>query len=84
VFGPRQRIWTSPLWEQIRDRQTTLFGSASAKQATQFSLADASQTRVRRGLWASSAFFEVMGVPAMPGAFTRPTTSSGGPDGQWR
>ncbi|MGH9161192.1 MAG: ADOP family duplicated permease [Vicinamibacteraceae bacterium] len=63
--------WTNPIWEQIRDRQTDLFAGAAAWSDTRFDLASGGQTDLVDGIWASGAFFDVLGVhPILGRTFT--------------
>ena len=75
--------WTNPIWEQIRDRQSDLFDGAVAWSSDNFDLSQGGQTQYVEGIWASGAFFDVLGVPAMLGrTFTAADDRrGGGPDG---
>jgi putative ABC transport system permease protein len=74
--------WTNPLWEQIRDRPA-LFDGAFAWAGTRFDLSRGGQTRYVNGVWASGAYFRVLGVQAILGrTFTEADDRrGGGPDG---
>jgi predicted permease len=75
--------WTNPIWEAVRNRQDLAFDGAFAWSATRFNLAEGGETDPVDGIWASGAYFEVLGVPAMLGrTFTRADDRrGGGPDG---
>lgn len=74
--------WTNPIWEAIRERQQA-FGGAMAWATTRFNLAQGGQTEMVDGIWASGAFFDVLGVPAILGRTFAPEDDrrGGGPDG---
>jgi predicted permease len=59
--------WTNPIWEQFRDRQTTLFDGALAWGEEQFDLAAGGPSQPVDGLWVSGGFFDVLGVPFVLG-----------------
>jgi predicted permease len=76
------RVWSYPVWSQIRDR-ADLFESSAAWSFTQFNLAYGGETEFVDGMWASGSIFETLGVtPLLGRGFTslddRP---GGGPDG---
>ena len=75
--------WTNPIWEQIRDRESTIFAGATAWGDVRFDLAQGGQAAYVNGLWTSGGFFDVLGVPAILGrTFTRADDRrGGGPDG---
>ena len=75
--------WTNPIWEQIRDRESTIFAGAAAWGDVRFDLAQGGQAAYVNGLWTSGAFFDVLGVPAILGrTLTRADDRrGGGPDG---
>ena len=79
----KDRSWTNPIWEQIRDRQDQLFQSVFAWSGTRFNLSESGQTDFVSGLWASGRFFEVLGVSAILGRTFTPADDArgGGPDG---
>ncbi len=71
--------WTNPIWEQIRRRQSALFGGALAWGEDRFDLAAGGPTEEVSGLWASGSFFDVLGVPAILGrTFTAEDDRRGG------
>ena len=74
--------WTNPIWEAIRDRQQP-FDGAMAWSNTRFNLAPGGQTEMVDGIWASGAFFDVLGTPAILGRTFTPADDrrGGGPDG---
>ncbi len=75
--------WTNPIWEQIRDRQHELFEGATAYSGSQFNLASGGEAQLVVGLYASGAFFDVLGVEAVLGrTFGKDDDRrGGGPDG---
>jgi predicted permease len=75
--------WTNPIWEQIRERQHEILGTAAAYWDTRLDLAKGGEARYVEGMFASGAFFDVMGVPAILGrTFTLDDDRrGGGPDG---
>src|SRR5689334_15058716 len=75
--------WTNPIWEQVRDRRTALFGDAFAWSSTRFNLSKGGETEFVDGLWASGTMFDTLGVAAMLGrTFTEADDRrGGGPDG---
>ncbi len=87
------RVWSYPVWTQIRDR-ADLFESSAAWSFTQFNLASGGETEFVDGMWASGSIFETLGVtPLLGRGFTslddRPGGGSGGPvavisDAFWR
>jgi predicted permease len=75
--------WTNPIWEQIRERQTELFESATAYSGQRFDLSSGGEAQFVDGLYVSGSFFSVLGVPTILG---RPLTldddrRGGGPEG---
>lgn len=87
------RSWSNPLWEQIRSR-SRLFDGAFAWSPEQFNLNRGGEAQFVEGIFASGAFFEVLGVRAAIGrTFTstddHPGGGTDGPvavisDGFWR
>ena len=75
--------WTNPIWEQIRERRSDLFGGATAYSGQRFDLSAGGEAQFVEGLWASGSFFSVLGVPAILGrTFTEDDDRrGGGPDG---
>jgi putative ABC transport system permease protein len=75
--------WTNPIWEQIRERQSTLFAGALAWGDEQFDLAAGGPSQPVDGMWASGGFFDVLGVPAVVGRTFVPEDDrrGGGPRG---
>jgi putative ABC transport system permease protein len=74
--------WTNPIWEAIRDRQQA-FGGAMAWSTTRFNLAQGGQAEMVDGIWASGAYFDVLGAPAILGRTfsAEDDRRGGGPDG---
>ena len=67
MANPTRTSWTNPLWEQIRERETQLFGGAFAYSTQRYNLARGGEARMVNGLMASGRFFDVLGVPAVIG-----------------
>ncbi len=65
-YSTRSARFTYPQWEQIRTRQNA-FSETMAWSATRFNLAQGGEPRYAAGLYVSSDFFSVLGVPAMMG-----------------
>ena len=62
--------FTSPLWEQVRDRQD-VFSGVFAWGADQFDLAQGGAVRAASGIFASGSYFSTLGVrPAAGRLFT--------------
>jgi putative ABC transport system permease protein len=59
--------WTNPIWEEIRARQHEILAGAAAFFDTRFDLARGGQAEPVEGLYASGAFFDVLGMPAIVG-----------------
>jgi predicted permease len=74
--------WTNPIWEAIRARREA-FAGALAWSTTRLNLAQGGQAEMVDGVWASGAFFDVLGVPAILGRTFSPEDDrrGGGPDG---
>ncbi len=69
---------TNPIWEQIREREALVDG-AFAWSTARFNLAQGGPAEMIDGVWASGAYFDVMGVPALLGrTFTRDDDRRGG------
>jgi putative ABC transport system permease protein len=79
----KDRSWTNPIWEQIRERQDHFSDGAFAWSSTRFDLAAGGETEFANGIWASGRFFEVLGVPAILGRTftTADDARRGEPDG---
>jgi predicted permease len=75
--------WTNPIWEEVRDRQHQILEGAAAFSDTRFDLAKGGEAEFAGGFFASGAFFDVVGVPAILGrTFTlEDDRRGGGPDG---
>jgi predicted permease len=75
--------WTNPIWEQVRERQTQLFGGAFAWSNEQFDLGTSGVKDRVEGAYASGGVFDVLGVTALTGrTFTASDdVRGGGPDG---
>jgi predicted permease len=80
--GTGQTALTNPIWEAVRDRQQG-FDGAIAWAGTRFNLAQGGQTEFVDGIWASGAYFDVLGAAAVVGrTFTAADDRrGGGPDG---
>jgi putative ABC transport system permease protein len=76
-------LWTNPVWEQIRDRQTQFSDGALAWADARFDLSHGGPTELVEGVWASGGFFDALGVPAVLGRTFTPADDrrDGGPDG---
>jgi putative ABC transport system permease protein len=76
-------LWTNPVWEQIRDRQTQFSDGALAWSDARLDLSEGGPTEFVEGVWASGGFFDVLGVPAVLGRTFTPADDrrDGGPDG---
>jgi putative ABC transport system permease protein len=77
-----QRAWTNPIWEEVRQREH-LFAGAFASSSTRFNLAERGERQFVDGIWASGAFFEVLGVRPVIGRLfsVQDDRPGGGPDG---
>ena len=64
--GEDEGEMNTALWQQIRDHQQS-FSGMLAYSATRFELADGGEAHPAAGMWVSSDFFQVLGVPAMIG-----------------
>lgn len=75
--------WSYPLWEQIRERRRDLFQTAFAFRSTPLNVAASGETDFVQGLWASSEYFDALGVPAMMGRvfLEEDDRRGGGPNG---
>ncbi|HWF85364.1 MAG TPA: ABC transporter permease, partial [Vicinamibacterales bacterium] len=62
----RLRVWTYPIWEEIRQRPH-LFDATAAWSFTRFNLATGGEKQLVDGVWVSGSFFETLGVPALIG-----------------
>jgi len=74
--------WTTPIWQQLRDRPQ-LFEGSLAWNFQRFAIARGGPKEPVEGLWTSGRFFEVLGVPAPLGRTLRDSDdrSSGGAEG---
>jgi putative ABC transport system permease protein len=70
-FTGRRPMLTNPLWERIRDRQTSL-SSVMAWSNDAFDLAEGGEVRPAQGLWVSGSFFGTLGVGAAHGRLISP------------
>jgi predicted permease len=77
----RDRQWTNPIWEQIRDRK--VLGNAFAWSGDNFNVAERGEADVVPGLYASGDFFNVLGVRPLVGRVFGPDddTHAGGTNG---
>ena len=72
------RVWSYPVWVQIRDRPE-LFEASAAWSFTQFNLASGGETEFVDGMWASGSIFETLGVtPLLGRGFTSLDDRPGG------
>jgi len=76
------RAWSYPVWAEIRQRPR-LFERAAAWSFTRFNLSIGGETEFVEGIWATGAFFETLGVPALVGRTLtdRDDIHGGGADG---
>ena len=76
------RVWSYPIWQQIRQRPE-LFERSAAWSFTRFNLVSAGETQFVDGMWASGSFFDTLGVPALLGRTFSDLDDrlGGGPDG---
>jgi predicted permease len=65
-FSGRRPSLTSPLWEQIRDRQQ-VFSDVFAWSGVGFDLTTSGEARTAQGLWVTGDFFNGLGVAALVG-----------------
>ncbi len=72
-----QAYQTNPIWEQIRDRQTTM-ASTAAFADSRWNTADGGEIRQVWGEWVSGDFFALFGMrPAVGRLFTRESDARG-------
>ncbi len=62
----KNAVYTNPLWEQIRDRQTA-FSGMLAYSSARFDLSSGGVSEPVEGIWVSGDYFRVLGVPAQRG-----------------
>jgi putative ABC transport system permease protein len=65
-MDPESRVFTNPLWEQLRDRQD-IFSGLFAYSPTRFNLNAGGEARYATGDWVSGDFFTALGVGAAIG-----------------
>jgi putative ABC transport system permease protein len=65
--GPLSYQWSYAVWDQIRGRPQLFNGGAFAYYASRLNLASGGETDFVDGLWATSRFFDVLGVSAVLG-----------------
>ncbi len=71
-------IYSNPLWEQIRSRQTG-FSGMLAYSTARFDLSSGGVVEPIEGIWVSGDYFRVLGVPALRGrVFTKDDDRRGG------
>ena len=70
IHGENGRIYSNPLWEEIRDRAPFL--GTLAYNDGEFNLAPGGPVRVVPGTWVSGSFFGVLGVHAIAGRLLTP------------
>jgi predicted permease len=74
----RLRVWSYPVWEQIR-RRPQLFAATAAWSAFQFDLASGGETQFVDGMYATGSFFESLGVrPVLGRTFSDADDERGG------
>src|ERR1043166_500497 len=79
LTGPERASWSNPLWEDFRDHHAGIFDGAFAYSTPQFNLARGGEIQPAKGMMASGAAFEVLGVPAIIGrTFTAADDVPGG------
>jgi hypothetical protein len=66
-----RRVYTNPLWEQVRDHQD-VFASAFAWSPTGFDLAIGGAEKKIEGIYASSGYFTTLGIRPAVGRFLEP------------
>jgi putative ABC transport system permease protein len=72
LAGTQRTSWSNPLWEQVRERDAQLFDGAFAYSSPSFNIARSGEEEPVKGVIASGAFFDVLGVPAILGrTFTK-------------
>jgi putative ABC transport system permease protein len=73
--------WSYPVWDQIRKRQ--LFDNAVTWCPSRFNLSSGGESQFVDGVFASGAFFDTLGVPALLGRTFSDTDDQrgGGPNG---
>ena len=75
-------IWSYPIWEEIRARETELFDGAFAWSAQSFDLSPSGQSDPVDGAYVSGRLFDVLGVTAIRGRMITPADDGGAaPDG---
>ena len=75
-------LWSYAVWDQLHSRHH-LFDGVAAWSATRFNLSTGGEADFVEGLWASSAFLQVLGIePRLGRTFIdADNTTGGGPDG---
>ena len=74
--------WSYPVWEQIKARETALFGGALTWSDQTFNVSQRGRTASVDGAYVSGRFFDVLGVPAFRGRMLTPADdSTASPDG---
>ncbi len=74
----RFSAWTYPIWDEIK-RRPELFARSAAWSQSRFNLAAGGEAQFVDGIWASGAFFDTLGVPAILGrTFTDDDDRKGG------
>jgi putative ABC transport system permease protein len=59
--------WTYPIWDEIKRRETELFGGAFAWSPERFDLAQGGEAQLIDGAFASGRLFDVLGISAVRG-----------------
>ena len=71
--------WSYPIWQEIKQRETSFFDGAFAWSGQNFDLAPNGATDVVGGAYVSGRMFEVLGVTAVRGRMIRPADDSPAP-----
>jgi putative ABC transport system permease protein len=71
--------WSYPVWEQIKARETGLFGGALTWSDQTFNVSQRGQIASVDGAYVSGRFFDVLGVPAFRGRMLTPADDSTAP-----
>ncbi len=70
--------WSSPIWDEIRARETELFAGAFAWSGERFDLSSGGETELVDAAYVSGRFFEVLGVTAIRGRMLTPADDNAG------
>jgi putative ABC transport system permease protein len=69
--------WSYPIWDEIRRRETELFGGAFAWSPQRLDLSTGGQSESVDGAYVSGRFFDVLGVTAARGRMLTPEDDGG-------